>query len=261
MFPFQKNSTINEKDIWRFMFFRENLNFISKFIFTAMVITVLTCFSAAFANTISTIEVNQTDTNNYNIIVKLDNKSTIQKISTGKDNLTFIVKSALPSESVDIVYDNTSDIKNIIVQKKNAENTQISMQGRNIENAKIYTKELSTGITKEVNSNPLSGIFVITDKKVFSVSLLVIFLLFASMFRSKPKKQYSEKEIVQRSIRKYNKKQTINSMKRRKRAASHSVPSINYSINGSFSASNANMTAPKDFIINQYQEQQKRKVG
>ncbi len=242
------------------MFFRENLNFISKFIFAAMVITIVSFFNAAFANTISSIEVNQTNNNN-NIIIKLDKTSTIQKISSGKDNIILMVNSALPSESVDIVYDNTSDIKNIIVQKKNSENTQISMQGKNIENAKIYTKELSTGITKEVNSNPLSGLFVITDKKAFGFSILIIFLLFASILRSKPKKQYSEKEIVQKSIRKYNKKQTINSMKRKKRMASHSVPSINYSINGSFSASNANMTMPKDFVINQYQEQQKRKVG
>ncbi|MBQ3640967.1 hypothetical protein II906_03455 [bacterium] len=243
------------------MLIREKIKSISKYFIAASIILLCANFNSAFANTISGIEVNQKDNSEYKVMLKLDKFSNVKTLSDGKDNLTLIVSSALPSESIDILYDNASDIKNVIVQKKNSENTLISLQGKNIQNAKIYTKELSTGATKQLNSNILGNMFVITDKKVFAFAVLAIFMLFAPIFMPKKKRIYSEKELVQKSIRKYNKKQTINSIKRKNKQNSRTLPSINYGINGSFSAANANMSTPKDFVINEYQEQKRRKVG
>ena len=58
-----------------------------------------------------------------------------------------------------------------------------------------------------------------------------------------------------------NKKQTINTINKKSKVAAQNIPSINYRINGSFASAKQNMSVPKDFVINQYQKEQMRKVG
>ena len=48
---------------------------------------------------------------------------------------------------------------------------------------------------------------------------------------------------------------------KRNKVVVQNIPSINYRINGSFASAQQNMSVPKDFVINQYQKEQMKKVG
>ena len=75
--------------------------------------------------------------------------------------MTLLLKETLPTDSVEIVYDNAADLQNVIVQKKNNGDTAVLLQCKNIQNAKIYTKDLSTGLIVQNSNNK----FYITNKK------------------------------------------------------------------------------------------------
>lgn len=227
------------------------------FLTGAFILTSVGAFAAN--NSISGVDVKQIENGEYSIVLKLDKMANIKKASETIDSLDIIVNSALPVEDMEITYDNAGDLKNVIVQKKNANNTIISLQGKNIENAKIYTKELSSNITKEVKA---FNIFNFADNKsvLFGLIGLLMFMMVKSSKKSR-KQSNINAQIIAPKRTKRNKKQTINTINKRNKVVAQNIPSINYKINGSFASAQQNMSVPKDFVINKYQKEQMRKVG
>ncbi len=232
---------------------------VSKVLFLTGAIVISSVGAFAATNSISGVDVKQIENGEYSVILKMDRNANIKKISDNMDTLDIVINSALPVEDMEIVYDNAADLKNVIVQKKNANNTVISLQGKNVENAKIYTKELSTNAIKEVKTFAL---FNFADNKsiLFGLIGLLMFMMLKSSKKSKKQNSIVAQEVSSKKARK-SKKQTINTINKRNKVAAQNIPSINYRINGSFAASQQNMSIPKDFVINQYQKEQMRKVG
>ena len=232
---------------------------VGKVLFLAGAFVISSVGAFAANNSISGVDVKQVENGEYSIVLKLDRMASIKKSSETVDTLDIIVNSALPVEDMEIVYDNAADLRNVIVQKKNANNTIISLQGKNIENAKIYTKELSSNVTKEVKA---FNIFSLTDNKsaLFGLIGLLMFMMLKSSKKAKKQSNVAAEMISSKKTRR-NKKQTINTISKRNKVAAQNIPSINYRINGSFASAKQNMSVPKDFVINQYQKEQMRKVG
>lgn len=229
----------------------------NKLFITVGIVAISTMNAFAGVNSISGIDVKQTDTNGYDILLKVDKNSEIKKYSQNPDSLTIAVNSAIPSDSLDIIYDNASDLENIIVQKKNAEDTLILLQGKNIANAKIYTKELVSGITKENGGikNPLNNFLFLSDKNTLTSSLISIVMFLALFLTLKPK----NKNVKNQNAEFYSHVRTMqnaNTIRKKMSIQSKNIPSINYKIN------KASTSIPHDLTIKQYEEKEYvRKVG
>lgn len=208
----------------------------------------LNSFSAE--NSLSGVDIKQSANSGYQIFLKLDKKAQIKKIIENDDNLTLVVNSTLPSESMEIVYDSEDNFSNVIVQKKNDDNTLISLQGQNIANAEIYTKELSTGIVKQLDEKEgfLNGLFFIADKKILSCSILGMFFFFLMMLASRPKNKRYSSQNVNKIVK--SKKMVVDTLRNKNLVQSRNIPSINYKVNGSFNSVNMHVSTPKDFVIN-----------
>ena len=236
---------------------RVKYSFINRFVLSVFIIFFST-LNAFAANSLLGVDVKQIDNDNYKIILKVNNAVNIKQFSDSADNLTLVLNSAVPSDSVEILYDNASDLKNVIVQKKNSSNTMILLQGKNIDNAKIYTKELSTGILKQFdsNANSLNKYLYIANKKYILFGLVGIILLFFLMISSRP----DLKRNVNKKSKQHNKQTEYNTIRNKTVSQKRYVPSIHYRINNV----KTNMTLPKDFVISnlsQYEEEKIRKVG
>ena len=240
-------------------------NILNKCLAFVFVFLCVSLSSFAVENSLSEVGLKQSANNAYQVVLKLDKKAQIKKIVDGSDNLTLVVNSTLPSESMEIIYDSEDSLANIIVQKRNDNNTLISLQGENIANAEIITKEISTGTTKKLdtNENLLSNLFFIADKKVLGISLAGILLLFMMMIASRPKNKRTSSSSINNATNSY--KATANTLRNKNLVQSQNVPSINYKVNGSFSSSNSHTTMPKDLVVNNkkntIREQQIRKAG
>ena len=71
----------------------------------------------AYVNSLSGIDVKQSG-NNYDVMLKLDKFSGIKKINTEQNNLTIMLDNTVPSDSVEIIYDNAKDLDNITVHNR-----------------------------------------------------------------------------------------------------------------------------------------------
>ncbi len=205
-------------------------------------------------NAVSGIDVQQLGPANYNVMLKMNGDVDVQKVVNGKDNLTIILKETVPTESVDIIYDNAADLENVIVQKKNNGNTVIFLQGKNIENARVFVKDLSTGnLSQSDSEKSLDNYLFIADKKIagFSVLGLVMFFMFMLSIRPKNKRYNSNVKNV-----KTNKTLSENTLRTKNINQSRSIPSINYKLNGGFSK----MSIPKDFVINNHMANEKEQI-
>lgn len=241
------------------------INILNKCLAFVFVFLCVSLCAFSVENSLSEVGIKQTENSNYQVFLKLDKKAQIKKIVDGSDNLTLIVSSTLPSESMEIIYDSEDSLANIIVQKRNDNNTLISLQGQNMANAEIITKEISTGSTKKLDSNEniLSGLFYIADKKILGFSLVGVLFLFFMMLASKPKRKRSVSSNTSKTA---NTVQTsANTLRNKNLIQSRNVPSINYKVNGSFGSANAHTTMPRDFVVNNQKqtirEQQIRKAG
>lgn len=226
---------------------------LTKLILSVGVFLYSSLCSFALENSLSGIDVQQMGTSEYNIMLKLNNAVNVQKIVNGDDNLTLVLKETVPTDSVEIVYDNAADLQNVIVQKKNNGDTLILLEGKDIENAKVFTKDLSNGLTVQNTSDKL----VATDKQMVGFSILVILMLFVLRLALRPKNErYISVKTNVKNV-KNSKKVTVNTLRKKNQNQSKNIPSINCNVNGSF----RNMSIPKDFVINNYMEEQIRKVG
>ena len=204
-------------------------------------------------NALSGIDVQQTNTSEYNVMLKLNTSVNVQKINNGVDNLTLVLKETVPTDSVEIVYDNAADLQNVIVQKKNNGNTLILLEGKGIENANIYTKDLSNGLTVKNDTDKLG----VADKKMVGFSIFGLLMFLLIRLSSRPKNErYASAKVNVKNVKK-TKKVTVNTLRSKNNTQSRNIPSINYNVNGSF----RNMSVPKDFVINNHIEEQIRKVS
>ena len=240
-------------------------NILNKCIAFVCVFLCASLSSFAIENSLSEVGLRQSVDNGYQVILKLDKKAQIKKIVDGTDNLTLVVNSTLPSESMEIIYDSEDSLANIIVQKRNDNNTLISLQGENIANAEILTKEISTGAVKKLdkNENTLNNLFFIADKKILGSSLIGILFLFLMMLVTKPRNRKSTSLTVDKTS--HLNKTYANTLRNKNLVQSQNIPSINYKVNGSFSSANSHSTMPKDLVVNgkknTIREQQIRKAG
>ncbi len=213
-----------------------------------LIVCVFLCNSVcsfAFENSLLGIDVKQNSSGNYNILLKLDRSVKIQKNINSNDNMTLILNSTLPSESLEIIYDNTSEISNVVVQKKNNENTLILLQGKNISNANIETKELLTGKTKQTTLNNDSGFLYIADKKILSASVLIGIFLFIFMLFARPKKKRYYSNNTYNTLATKNKADTL---RNKNLIQSKKIPSINYNISERYkNLRNVYMTNPNEY--------------
>ncbi len=215
-----------------------------KFIIFACAFCVFTACSFASVNSLSGIDVRPNESGSYDITFKLDKFAKIQKFNSEKDNLTLLINSTIPSDYVEIVYDNANNLDNVIVQKKNKNNTVVLLQGKNIENSEIITNELSTGIVKEINAG--QGLFYTADKKLTASLFGAILFLFALMLSLRKKNSHIN---TNRKIQTASNKTEIHT---------RTIPSINYRINKTYKT--ANMSVPKDFVINKYTNEVQEKI-
>ena len=243
----------------------KDLNIINKCL--AFVFVFLFCSLSSFAaeNSLAGVDIKQSVNNGYQVFLKLDKKAQIQKLVENSDNITLVLKGTLPSETMEIIYDSEDNLSNVIVQKRNDDNTLISLQGKNIANAEIFTKELSTGSTKELNTKAysLNSWFFIADKKILGTSVAGMFILFLMMLASKPKNRKNVSNNSNKTSK--SKNNSANTLRNKNLVQSRNIPSINYRVNGSFTSANAHATMPKDLVVNNQKqtirEQQIRKAG
>lgn len=232
-----------------------SFNFIKKMVLLLCVF-MLSALSAYANNSLLGINVEQTANDTYNIVLKADSSTKITKHVESKDNLTLFLNSIIPSDSIDIVYDNASDLDNVIVQKRNSDNTIILLQGKNIHNANIYVKELSTGVLKPYDSNSLSNYLYVGNVKYFVTGVAGLVLIFLLMIALRPKsKKYTHTANVQQKV-----KYSTTTIRAKQQIQKRYVPSINYKV----ANTRTNMTVPKDFVISaaqKYNEERIRKAG
>lgn len=213
----------------------------------------LCSFLSAFAaeNSLFGIDVKQLNEADYSVILKVDNSLDVQKVFNGEDNLTLVLNQTVPTDSVEIIYDNAADLENVIVQKKNNGDTAILLQGKGIENAKIFTKDLASGQLVQADNKKLFSVDIKTAG--FSVLGFIAFFMLMLSIRPKNKRYNSNVKNV-----KATKKVVANTLRNKIQHQSKNIPSINYNVNAGFKS---NMSVPKDFVINNYMEEEIRKVG
>ncbi len=208
----------------------------------------------AFESSLSAIDVKQNNNGSYNIQLKLDKAVDVKKIFNGNDNLTIMLSSAIPSDSMEIIYDNTSDINNVIVQKKNDNNTLILFQGNNIKNSDITIKELSTGLIKNIDLNNPSFLFI-PHKKLLSYSILSFILMFIVLLNLRPKEKRYYSNNSYNTI-----KSKADTLRKKNLIQEKRIPSINYNIKNGFNSSNIYASVPKEFVINKYQAEEMENI-
>lgn len=236
---------------------RTRIQKLSKLLLFFAIFLCSSVLAFAAENSLLGIDVQQQG-ENYNVMLKLNNNADIQRMVNAQDSLTIVLKETVPTDSVEIIYDNAADLENVIVQKKNNGNTLILLEGKAIENASIYTKDLSTGIVSQAGKEKsLSNYLFIADKKVagFSVLGLVMFFMLMLSIRPKNKRYNSNVKNV-----KTQKSVSSNTLRNKNNNQSRNIPSINYKVNGGYSK----MSIPKDFVINNHmasEREQIRKAG
>lgn len=244
---------------WGNMRTRIKLKLINK-LFLFIFIFLFSALASQAANSLSGVDVKQSENGSYNVILSMNNTSTVKKISESKDNLTLVLDSMLPSESLEIIYDNASELQNVMIQKKNQDTTMVILQGKNIESANIYTKDFSTGVIKPVNNglSSLNNYLYVANVKYLTFALIGIIFAFFFMISSRPK----QSKDIQNVKKQYKtiKNTTINKLSKKAAYTKRYVPSINYRITGL----EPSVTVPHDFVISnemKYINEEIKKAG
>jgi hypothetical protein len=228
-------------------------------IIKTMIIALVSAFSftsALAANiSLSGIDVDQNPENEYSVFVKTDKKANIQVKTNENNKLVILLNSTTPADSLDIIYDDAPDMTNVIVQKKNKNNTLILLEGKNISNAQIYNNDLSTGLIKPVYSDGFS------NNKILSTAGIGIGFLLLMMLILKPRnRKYTVSE--NNNTKRQRKTSRVNTLRNKNLVQSTNIPSISYNVNGSFNSVQKYMTTPADLSVNeQYEEEEIRKAG
>lgn len=218
---------------------KEKNNILKKFILCFSVLFLFVQSVQAANTSLVGIDVKKNSKDGYNVILKLAGEANIKKMSPNNNSVTLYLASVLPSNSTEIIYDNNSNVNNVIVQKKNGDSTVIIIEGKNVSNAEIFTKNISTGILTPLTDETL---FLGVNKKVFTFSIVIMLFWFVCMlcFRKKRKNISMLK---------------TNNIKSNIDIYSKNIPSIAYNKTKNYSS------IPKDFVINRYMSEKIRKAG
>lgn len=102
-----------------------------------------TCALAADIN-LSEIEINTSDNNGYNIVLKTDKKTEFKKVMKNDKQLVIEMKNTAASENLSTIYNNAADINNVTVTPSGKDDLKIQIQGKDVNNSIInldYTGE------------------------------------------------------------------------------------------------------------------------
>ena len=200
---------------------------------------MLQVYAYASAAALSGVDIKENNKGGMDVILKLDGKAEIKKSFAASDVLNIYINSAAPAENADIIYENTSNIKNVVIQKKNSSKTAVMIEGKNIANADVYIKHGASDTLIPVKS----GNFLSFNDKtaVFSAAALFIFLFMMSSSNRRIKER--------RRLNRIN--NSLNSIKAYNDTVS---PRVYNEISGCAST-------PDDFVINRYLNEKMRKAG
>lgn len=213
------------------------------------VIAVIFSAMSVYAGTLSEIEITQDNNGKYNVVFGLDEEIKVVKETSSKGNLSLLLKSTNLSENLNISYENSTDLQNIVVQRKNKDNAVVLLEGKNIENAKILNKNITNGEITEVKIK--NNTLLYSSLSIFGLFLLLAIRNTLIMMKRRRKKATQDpNELIKKKI------QEVNTLRKKNKQQSKNIPSINYNIN------NSRTTIPEGFIINNYKNNQRsRKVG
>lgn len=235
---------------------RNYFNTVKLTLVSVFLIMFSTVSANADVNTVDGIEISQNHDGSYNVLLKTEKSSSVKAIRNTDNKLILVLKSTLPGESVEISYNNAPELNNVIVQKKNADNTVIVLEGNSIQNASVNELRLSDGMLNHNIGN--TGIFansaLVNDKKLMSSSLLSLFMAIM-LFVSLKQKKNKVDEAKESAEKLKNAIKNANTLRKKNKLQSKNIPSINYNVR-------SYATAPKGFVINKYQRDEEiRKVG
>ena len=203
---------------------------------------------SAYASTLSEIEITQDINGKYNVIFELDAKTNIAKENAARGSLCLLLKGTNLSENINISCENSTDLQNVVVQKKNKDSAIVLLEGKNVENAKILSKNINNGEIKEIKLKNNS--FLLSVLGILSIFMLIAIRNTMIMRRKRRKVVQDPNELMKKKI------QEVNTLRKKNKQQSKNIPSINYNLN------NKRTTIPEGFVINNYQNNQaKRKVG
>lgn len=212
-------------------------------VFAFMFMTV-----SAYAGTLSEIEITQDENGKYNVVLAVDSQTKIVKENSAKGSLSLLLKGTYLDDNLNVSYENSTDLQNVVVQKKNKDSSVVILEGKNIENAKILSKDINNGTISEVklnNSYLLYGILAV-------LGYIMLLAVRNTMILRKKRKKVSQdpNELIKKKI------QEVNTLRKKNKQQSKNIPSINYNLN------NSRTTIPEGFVINNYKNSQaNRKVG
>lgn len=203
---------------------------------------------SAYASTLSEIEITQDNNGKYNVVFSLDSKTKIVKENSSKGNLSLLLKGTNLADNLNISYENSTDLQNVVVQKKNKDNSIVLLEGKNIEEAKILAKDINNGVISEIKLKNNSLLYSVLG--VFGLIMLLAIRNTIILRRKRKRVVQDPNELIKKKI------QEVNTLRKKNKQQSKNIPSINYNLN------NSKTTIPEGFVINNYKNnQENRKVG
>ena len=105
---------------------------------------VLMGMSAGFANTLSEIQIDGTDSG-YGIVLKTDEITKMKKtVSADNNKLTIQLKDVEVSEDLNTVYNDVTNFENVTVTPAGKSDIKIIFTGEGVANSKVYFENLKT---------------------------------------------------------------------------------------------------------------------
>ena len=98
----------------------------------------------AFAeNILSSIQINPSG-NSYQIVINSNSAVPVKKVVENSDKVYFELQNIEPLKSVSTIYNNVSNIDNVIVQPLSKNSVRIIVQGKNVDKSKLSFKTLNS---------------------------------------------------------------------------------------------------------------------
>lgn len=112
-------------------------------------LAVLMGMSAAFANTLSEVQINAQDSG-YGIVLKTDETPQMKKTVSSDNKLTIQLKDVEVSPDLNTVYNNVANLDNVTVAPAGKSDIKIIFKGEGISNSKVYFENIKTDLSSNV---------------------------------------------------------------------------------------------------------------
>lgn len=106
-------------------------------------LAVLMGMSAAFANTLSEVQINA-EGSGYGIVLKTDETAQMKKTVSSDDKLTIQLKDVEVSPDLNTVYNNVANLDNVTVAPAGKGDIKIIFKGEGIADSKVYFENVKT---------------------------------------------------------------------------------------------------------------------